>query len=55
MASPLLVTSDAFRKKIITKNLVPYPKSPSRTTPPINYDIQLSDLSVTDSPMLVVY
>ena len=50
MASPLLVNSESFRKKIVVKNLVPYPKSPSRTTPPINYDSYISDLSVKDSP-----
>ncbi len=50
MASPLLVNSESFRKKIVVKNLVPYPKSPSRTTPPINYDAYISDLEVKDSP-----
>jgi hypothetical protein len=50
MASPLLVNSESFRKKIVVKNLVPYTKSPSRTTPPINYESYISDLSVKDSP-----
>jgi hypothetical protein len=50
MASPLLVNSESFRKKIVVKNLVPYAKSPSRTTPPINYESYISDLSVKDSP-----
>jgi hypothetical protein len=43
-------SSEAFRKKIITRNLAPYPKSPRRTTPPINFEYIQSDLAVTDSP-----
>jgi len=50
MASPLIVSSEVFRKKIIVKNLVPYIKSPSKVTPPINYDTNLSDYAVIDSP-----
>jgi hypothetical protein len=51
MGSPLdLVNSEAFRKKLITRNLVPYAKSPSKITPPINYEVIQSDLSVVDSP-----
>jgi outer membrane protein OmpA-like peptidoglycan-associated protein len=50
MASPLIVSSEVFRKKILTKNLVPYTKSPSKVTPPINYDANLSDYAVVDSP-----
>ena len=50
MASPLIVSSEVFRKKILTKNLVPYTKSPSKVTPPINYDTNLSDYAVVDSP-----
>lgn len=54
MASPLLVNSESFRKRIIVKNLVPYPKSPSRVTPPIDYDTTLSDLAVIDSPDILI-
>lgn len=54
MGSPLIVSSEVFRKKIITKNLVPYTKSPSKITPPINYDTILSDYSVTDSPDVLI-
>lgn len=54
MASPLLVNSEAFRKKIIVKNLVPYPKSPSKVTPPIDYDTILSDTAVIDSPDVLI-
>jgi hypothetical protein len=51
MGSPLdLVSSEGFRKKLITKNLAPYAKSPSRTTPPTNYEYIQSDTSVVDSP-----
>jgi hypothetical protein len=54
MGSPLIVNSEVFRKKIIVKNLVPYIKSPSKITPPINYDTILSDYSVTDSPDVLI-
>jgi hypothetical protein len=54
MGSPLIVSSEVFRKKIIVKNLVPYVKSPSKVTPPINYDTILSDYSVTDSPDVLI-
>ena len=51
MGSPLdLVSSEGFRKKLITKNLAPYAKSPRRTTPPTNYEYIQSDTSVVDSP-----
>jgi hypothetical protein len=51
MPSPLdLVNSEAFRKKLIVKNLVPYAKSPNRPTPPTNYEYIQSDGSVIDSP-----
>ena len=51
MGSPLdLVNSEAFRKKLITRNLVPYVKSPRKITPPINYEVIQSDLAVVDSP-----
>lgn len=54
MASPLLVTSESFRKKLIVRNLVPYPKSPSKVSPPIDYDAPISDYSVTDSPDILI-
>jgi hypothetical protein len=54
MGSPLIVNSEVFRKKIIVKNLVPYIKSPSKITPPINYETILSDYSVTDSPDVLI-
>jgi len=51
MGSPLdFVNSDGFRKKLITKNLPAYKKSPNRQTPPLNYEYKQSDLSVVDSP-----
>ena len=37
MGSPLdFINSDGFRKKLITRNLTPYAKSPNRPTLPIN-------------------
>jgi len=49
--SPLdLVNSEAFRKKLITRNLTPYIKAPNRPTPPTNYEYIQSDTSVQDSP-----
>ncbi len=50
MPSPLLVDSAGFRKKLITRNLVPYIKSPYKATPPIDYEVIQSDSSVIDSP-----
>ena len=51
MGSPLdLVNSDAFRKKLITRNLTPYLKAPNRPTPPFNTEYIQSDTSVQDSP-----
>lgn len=51
MGSPLdFVNSDGFRKKLITKNLSPYDKSPKKFSPPLNYEYRQSDLSVVDSP-----
>jgi hypothetical protein len=39
MGSPLdFISSDGFRKKLITRNLTPYAKSPSRPTLPIDTD-----------------
>lgn len=49
--SPLdLVNSDAFRKKLITRNLTPYAKSPNRPSVQVPYEHIQSDLSVVDSP-----
>jgi hypothetical protein len=51
MGSPLdYISSEGFRKKLITRNLVPYAKSPTKVTPPTTYEIIQSDLSVIDSP-----
>jgi hypothetical protein len=50
-SSPLDFTnSEGFRKKLITRNLTPYAKSPNRATPPTNYEYIQSDTSVIDSP-----
>ena len=49
--SPLdLVNSDAFRKKLITRNLTPYAKAPNRPSLPINLPYIQTDSSVQDSP-----
>ena len=49
--SPLdLVNSDAFRKKLITRNLTPYAKAPNRPSFPVNVEYIQSDISVQDSP-----
>jgi hypothetical protein len=51
LGSPLdYISSEGFRKKLITRNLVPYAKSPYKATPPITYEVVQSDLSVVDSP-----
>jgi hypothetical protein len=51
MGSPLdYISTEGFRKKLITRNLVPYAKSPTKVTPPTTYEIIQSDLSVVDSP-----
>ena len=51
MGSPLdFISSDGFRKKLITRNLTPYAKSPNRPTPPFNFEYIQSDTSVQDSP-----
>lgn len=50
MPSPLdFPSSELFRKKLIVRNLVPYKKSPSSITPPINYETILRDMAPTDS------
>jgi outer membrane protein OmpA-like peptidoglycan-associated protein len=49
--SPLdLVNSDAFRKKLVVRNLTPYAKSPNRPSFPINIPYIQTDSSVQDSP-----
>jgi hypothetical protein len=49
--SPLdLINSDGFRKKLLTRNLIPYGKSPSRPSVQVPYEHIQSDLSVIDSP-----
>jgi len=49
--SPLdLVNSDAFRKKLITRNLTPYAKAPNRPSFSNNVPYIQTDLSVQDSP-----
>ena len=51
MGSPLdYISTEGFRKKLITRNLVPYAKSPSPATPPITFEYIQSDLAVIDSP-----
>ena len=50
MSSPLLLSSEGFRKKIIVKNLAPYSKSPVKASPPINYDYVSTVSSVKDTP-----
>jgi hypothetical protein len=51
MGSPLdLINTEGFRKKLITRNLTPYAKSPNQATLPINTEYIQSDTSVQDSP-----
>ena len=51
MGSPLdLINTEGFRKKLITRNLTPYAKSPNQATLPINTEYVQSDTSVQDSP-----
>ena len=55
MGSPLdYISTEGFRKKLITRNLVPYSKSPTKVTPPTTYEIIQSDLSVIDSPDFLI-
>ena len=50
MGSPLdFASSEVFRKKLIVRNLVPYVKSPTKASPPINYETIQRDLTPTDS------
>jgi len=49
--SPLdFPSTQTFRQRLIVRNLAPYPKSPSRPTPPYNFEIIQSDYPVIDSP-----
>ena len=49
--SPLdYINSGGFRKKLITRNLVPYTKSPNRPSVQVPYEYIPSDYSVVDSP-----
>jgi outer membrane protein OmpA-like peptidoglycan-associated protein len=55
MPSPLdFPSSELFRKKLIVRNLVPYKKSPSSITPPINYETILRDMAPVDSPDFLI-
>jgi hypothetical protein len=50
MGSPLdFISTEGFRKKLVSRNLVPYVKSPTKVTPPTNYEIIQSDLVPVDS------
>ena len=44
------VNSNGFRNRLITRNLVPYAKSPNRPSVQVPYEYIQSDLSVIDSP-----
>jgi|694.fasta_scaffold17524_5 hypothetical protein len=49
--SPLdLINIENFLKRLTKRNLQPYSKSPSKFTPPINFEYSQSDYSVIDSP-----
>jgi hypothetical protein len=51
MGSPLdFISTEGFRKKLIARNLAPYPKSPTKVVPPTTYEIVQSDLVPVDSP-----
>jgi hypothetical protein len=51
MGSPLdYISTEGFRKKLMTRNLVPYAKSPSPATPPITFEVVQRDIAVIDSP-----
>ena len=55
MGSPLdYISTEGFRKKLMTRNLVPYAKSPNPATPPITFEVTQSDLSVADSPDFLI-
>jgi hypothetical protein len=49
--SPLdFPSTQTFRTRLNTRNLPPYPKSPTRYTPPLNFPYIQSNYSVVDSP-----
>ena len=49
--SPLdLINIENFLTRLTKRNLQPYSKSPSKVTPPINFEYSQSDYSVIDSP-----
>lgn len=51
MGSPLdFASSEEFRKKLITKNLSPYPKAPKKPAQSQNYEYIRSDYPVVDTP-----
>ena len=55
MGSPLdYISTEGFRKKLMTRNLVPYAKSPSPATPPITFEYTQSNLAVVDSPDFLI-
>jgi hypothetical protein len=55
MGSPLdYISTEGFRKKLMTRNLKPYGKSPSPATPPITYEVVQGDISVIDSPDFLI-
>lgn len=55
MGSPLdYISTEGFRKKLMTRNLKPYGKSPSPASPPITYEVVQSDISVIDSPDFLI-
>lgn len=51
MPSPLDFNStERFRKVLMARNLPPYPKSPYKFVPPLNYETIQRDLAVVDTP-----
>jgi hypothetical protein len=55
MGSPLdYISTEGFRKKLMTRNLVPYAKSPTPATPPITYEVIQQDLTPVDSPDFLI-
>ena len=55
MGSPLdFISTEGFRKKLISRNLVPYAKSPTKVIPPTTYEIVQSDLTPVDSPDFLI-
>jgi len=53
--SPLdFASSEGFRKKLMSRNLAAYGKSPNRPNPPLNYVYRQTDSSVIDSPDVLI-